>query len=377
MNTAPKRTNFVNVQYTHTIAIEGNEIQPLRTGYEEIISHRVDPIYAIEAKEKGKIKEVKPTALTVIYDKLGEKTYPIGKYFGKVSAIYAPHEIICDRNEGYSFKEGEILAFNKGFFKRDYFNPEQVCFLSGFIAKVALMESTDTLEDSCAISKRASEMLRTKVSINRDITVTYDQSVHNLVDIGDAVEVDTPICTIEDDITSAGGLFEGDTLTTLSALSANAPKARETGIVDDIEVLYYGDVEDMSDNLQVLVKRYDKLRAKKVKDQKLKRATSGALNESILIGKRPIVRNSLVIRVKITKNVDMGVGDKGVVANQLKTVVCRTMHGTNETESGTPIDVIFGFQSISNRIVLSAEIAGTVNTTLRLISEKASEIYES
>lgn len=373
----PKRTNFVNVQYTHTIAIEGNDIQPLRTGYEEVISHRVDPMYAIEAKDDGVIADVSNNALNVKYAKLGDKTYSIGKYFGKVSAIYAPHEIICDRQPNYKFKKGEILAFNTGFFKRDYFNPTQVCFLSGFMAKIALMESVDTLEDSCAISKRASEMLKTKISINRDIVVEYDQSIHNLVRVGDSVEIDSPLCTIEDEVTSAGGLFEGDALSTLTALSANTPRAGETGIIDDIEVIYYGDIEDMSENLRTLAKQYDKIRAKRVKEQKLDRALTGELTEAILIGKRPIVRNNLVVRLKITKDVGMGVGDKGVVANQLKTVACRVMHGVNETESGIPIDGIFGFQSISNRIVLSAEIAGTVNTTLRLISEKASEIYES
>ena len=73
----------------------------------------------------------------------------------------------------------------------------------------------------------------------------------------------------------------------------------------------------------------------------------------------------------------MGVGDKGVFANQLKTIVGRVMTGVNETQSGIPIDAIFGFQSISNRVVLSPQIIGTTTGALKVIGKKAAEIFFS
>lgn len=53
------------------------------------------------------------------------------------------------------------------------------------------------------------------------------------------------------------------------------------------------------------------------------------------------------------------------------------MTGTNETESGKPIDAIFGYQSISNRIVTSAEVVGTTNTLLKEITKEVINIYRS
>nr|DAJ23627.1 MAG TPA: hypothetical protein [Caudoviricetes sp.] len=53
------------------------------------------------------------------------------------------------------------------------------------------------------------------------------------------------------------------------------------------------------------------------------------------------------------------------------------MTGVNETQSGKPIDAIFGYQSISNRIVQSAELIGTTNTLLKLISQEVIDIYRS
>lgn len=373
----PKRTNFINVQYTHTIAIEGNDIQPLRTGYEEVIAHRADPLYAITAEEDGTITKLTKNSLELSYKSGAKTTHRIGTIFGKVSSIHIPHKIICDRTVGYRFKAGEVIAFNIGYFKRDYFNPTQVAFMSGYMASVALMESTDTLEDSCAISQLASEKMKTKISINRDIIIGYDQAIHNLVNIGDKVDLDSPLCYIEDAVTSESGLFDEEVISTLGTLSANVPKAKEVGVIDDIDIIYYGDKDDMSPNMKRLANKFDKIRTAKVKEQNSDQATTGELFDAILVGKTRLTRNNMVIRFKITKEVGTGVGDKGVVANQLKTVIGRTMRGVNKTESGEPIDVIFGFQSISNRIVLSPEITGTINKTLRLISIKAGELYDS
>lgn len=53
------------------------------------------------------------------------------------------------------------------------------------------------------------------------------------------------------------------------------------------------------------------------------------------------------------------------------------MKGKNETESGKPIDAIFGYQSVSNRIVQSAELIGTTNILLKLITQEVIDIYRN
>ena len=53
------------------------------------------------------------------------------------------------------------------------------------------------------------------------------------------------------------------------------------------------------------------------------------------------------------------------------------MTGVNETKSGKAIDAIFGYQSISNRIVTSAEVIGTTNTLLREITKEVIDIYRN
>lgn len=60
----------------------------------------------------------------------------------------------------------------------------------------------------------------------------------------------------------------------------------------------------------------------------------------------------------------------------MKTVFARVMSGVNETEGGEEVDAVFGYQSISNRVILSPEIMGTTNTLLRVISNKVAEVYK-
>ena len=66
---------------------------------------------------------------------------------------------------------------------------------------------------------------------------------------------------------------------------------------------------------------------------------------------------------------------KFVFSNQLKSVVSRILTNTNETKSGKPIDAIFGYQSVLNRIVESSTSVGTANTLLKLITQEVIDIY--
>lgn len=51
------------------------------------------------------------------------------------------------------------------------------------------------------------------------------------------------------------------------------------------------------------------------------------------------------------------------------------MSGENRTESGENIDAIFGYLSVSDRIVRSPEIMGTTNKLMQVITKKAIEAY--
>jgi hypothetical protein len=372
---APKRTNFISIQLSSTVAAKGYTTIPLRTGYEVVVGQRVDKKYAFAAKEDGKVIKLTDNVLLVEYKSGKKDSVEIGTIYGKVTGVTVPHTLVTDYSLGNKFKAGDILAWNQGFFERDFFDKSQVSWKMGSMAKVALMEGADTFEDSCAISADLAEASEMPVSKERHILIDFNQDIHNLLSVGDEVNSDTILCTIEDAVTSDTGLFDEDTISSLSMLAANTPKAKIEGKVARIEVLYLGDKKDMSSSLKKIVDRSDRERANRAKDLDNRTAPSGAVREPLRVGGTMLERDQAIISVFIDGMHGAGVGDKAVFAHSLKTVVGRVMVGKNETEAGDKLDGLFGYHAISARVVNSPEITGTTNTLLRVLSKKTAEVY--
>ena len=371
----PKRVNFISIQQSAGTFARGYRPTPLRTGYEQILAHRTDDLYAFTAKAEGTVTSVTAKAVTVSYSDGTSKTVELGRRYGTASGSVFPHTVKSAVTVGDVVKEGEVIAYNTHYFEPDALDPKQVVWKAGVLVATAIAESVDTLEDSSAISERTAQLLETDLTKIRDITVTFDQSIHNLVAPGSAVDVESILCTIEDAITAQNNLFDNDSRDTLRLLSANTPRAKFKGTVEKIEVFYNGDVDDMSPALQELATESDRNRKREARDLKTT-YTSGRVDETMRIDGNPLLFETAVIRVYVTGPVSAGVGDKGVLGNQLKTIFGRVMAGENTTESGRPIDAIFGYKSISDRIVRSPEIAGTTNTLLRVISKRVVDVYQ-
>jgi len=370
-----KRTNFASIQHSSTVAGKGYVTSPLRTGYEQVVAHRVDPLYAFAAKSDGIIAEVSDHHVLIEYKDDTSDTVELGKVFGKVAGVSVPHTIICDLDVNKKVKAGDIISYNTGFFERDFFDRTQVTWKAGALVNVALMESSDSLEDSAAVSEAAGLELATPVTKLRSILVTANTTIHNLVSVGDTVTTDTILCTLEDEITATSDLFDSATLDTLAALTANTPKAKMSGTVEKVEVIYHGDKSDMSDSLKRIVTASDRLRSNRVTSLRNGKSKTGAISETVHVDGSPLTLDQAVIRIYITGESAAGVGDKAVFGHQLKTIFGRVMVGRNETQSGITIDGIFSYASISARIVQSPELMGTTNTLLKLISKEAAAIY--
>ena len=66
---------------------------------------------------------------------------------------------------------------------------------------------------------------------------------------------------------------------------------------------------------------------------------------------------------------------KGVFCNQMKTVFSEVLEEEMVTENGDVIDAVFGQKSVDARLVSSVSIIGTTNTLLKVITQKAIDIY--
>lgn len=339
-----------------------------------VVAHRTDDLFAQAAKQDGEVLDVDSKSIKILNADGSVTALELGRRFGSAGGLTLPHSLTTGFKKGDKVKKGDIIAYNEGFFEPDYFNPKQVAWKAGVMATTAVMEAIYTLEDSSALSPELAEKLGTSVTKIKTVVVKFDQSVRNLVKVGDHVDLESILCTIEDAVTARADMFDEHSLDTLRLLSAMTPRAKTTGVVEKVEVFYHGDVDDMSESLQQLVAQADKER--KALCRKLNEpVVTGSVDQSLRIDGNGLELDQVAIKIYITHNVGTGVGDKFVFGNQAKTVVGHVLEGVHETLSGTKIDAIFGFKSFLDRIILSPMIIGTTNTLLRIIGEMAAEIY--
>lgn len=381
----PKRVNFISIQQDHAVATVGTQISPIRTGYERVMAHRVDDLFAFTAKYPGKITEVTEEYVVVEYDdpKIPADKIEIGRRFGTVTGKTFPHDLVCDLPVGTKFKAGAGIAYNKGFFARDWRNPMDLCWKNGAQAYVGLRETNDTFEDSSRISRRLSGNLLANTSHIRTIMMNFDQNAHQLVKVGDVVDVDDVLCYIEEAIAGQSSLND-ETIENLKRLSRSAPRAKYKGTVDKIEVIYFGDKEDMSDSLAKIAGKYDAQRAKLAKALGKGAATTGRITNPARVDGNQLDLNQIAIRVYITGQTLMGDGDKLVVGNQLKSVITGTVEGVYQTDGEVikgagpvDIDVEFSYRSINARIVNSPILMGIGNLLLEALGREMAAAFDA
>jgi hypothetical protein len=374
-NDDPKRVNFIAIQHAHGVACTGYRQMAVRTGYEQVVAHRTSDLFALTAKQDGKVLSADEQGMVVEYADGSKKGIELGRRFGAAAGLTIPHTVKTEMKAGDKFKAGDLICYNEGFFEKDLLNPNGVVWKAGVTVKTVLMESTQTLEDSSAISQRIADQLTTKMTKVKDVLVRFDQSVSKLIKVGDKLDSEDILCIIEDAVTANTNLFDEESLDTLKVLSAQAPQANARGVVERIEVYYHGDKEDMSESLRAIASASDRAMGQRCKAAGQKPFT-GSVDEGFRIEGDPLALDTMSIRIYITSDVSAGVGDKGVFGNQMKTVFGEILPAPLKTEDGQEVDAIFGQKSIADRIVLSPELIGTTTVLLDVIGKKALQAYE-
>lgn len=370
------RLMMVGIQHAHTVACKGYHQPYVRTGYEPILAKRMGGMFGFSAPEDGKVVEVSEEALVVELVSGKRLHIPLGRQYGRSEGTIYPQDMTTHLKAGLAFKKSQVLAYNPGFFEPDHLDAATITWKSGMTVTTALMEVSQTFEDSSAISKALSEKLESKTTKLKSYTVEFNQAVRNVIKAGTEVTPMSILLLIEDAVTNEAGLFDDDTLQTLQKLSNHAPRAKVKGTVDRIEVYYHGDKADMSASLKALADQSDKRMAERCKLLQTAVVT-GRVNGEYRVEGTPLGINKAEIQIYITVSNGAGVGDKGVFANQMKTTFGEIMSYPVTTESGMPVDAIFGYRSITARIVTSPLVIGTTTTLLKVIGQKAVSLYHN
>ncbi|MEM5877511.1 MAG: hypothetical protein QXF12_01400 [Candidatus Aenigmatarchaeota archaeon] len=370
----PKRINFINIQNGHTIPSYGYMQPIIRTEYEYVMPYRVGKLYAIVAQDDGIVLSITDTKITVKYTNLNTiKSYQIGKIYGRMEGSYYLHNVVTDLKENSEFKKDDILAYNQFFFEKDWLYKDKYIFKTSRYVNVALSMTNEVFEDSSAISHHLSKEITTSIIKPISNIIPFDKEITELPKVGTKIKPNDTIYTIVEKETDLSNLSE-TTLMLLESISNKSVKSKYEGVIESYEVKYNGELSDMSESLRRICTKLD---------QKLIDDTSGTeyeaysnkVDDDYRIGNINLPRNHLELKVNIRVELDQGVGDKGVFANQMKSVVSDVYHHDIYTESNDRIDALFSYKGILNRIVLSPILIGTTGRILDKINEKVVDIY--
>ncbi|MBX0311330.1 MAG: hypothetical protein JHC31_06065 [Sulfurihydrogenibium sp.] len=369
----PKRANFTSIQNGHTIATEGYVQPVIRTGYENVMPYRVGNLYCVMAKDDCTVTFMNNKIMKVKYKDGSIETIQIGRLYGKAEGTTYPHELYTPYKVGDRIKKDNYICYNKNFFEEDWMNKGQLIFKMNRYLKVALTESEDVYEDSCAISKTFSDSFVTKITKERSFIIEFNKNIVDLIPVGKAVEPNDVLFTIVSELSDYQNL-DKKTVSLLQTLNNISPKAKYKGVIEKYEVKYNGDIEDMSPTLKAICSKLDKEIEQNTKDTPHPIKNNKVSSEYRVEGKN-LQLDTLEFKVYITIDLASGVGDKLVFGSQLKTVIGDVFTDKYLTTQGEEVHAFFAFRGIYNRIVLSPILMGTTKLLIDKFNEIAVKEY--
>ena len=356
-----------------------------RTGYESMIAHRTNDMYAYNAKQDGEVIEVNESAkmCKIQYKDGSVHTFPYGESFGVCSDLITTQKQQLIVQEGDKFKKGEILCYNPQFFEKDAYS-RQVYWKHGVPAIVAFIEIAGDYEDSSTITKKFGEKLEIEPIQVRMITLDKNTFVHNYKHVGDMVDINDFLMVFEDaNVTDLSGMAkDNETLEYLARLNRSTPRAKFSGKVVDIEMYLGCPVSEIHETLRTMYTEANRVKrarhrftvgtAESLDNPEVKPIPKGTKFKGVTFDE-----NTVVIRYKIQEKLPAGVGDKQVIDSSLKSVISDVLSDPVYTESGVEVDVLFSATSVSNRLVCSPLIVGIGERVLKELERQCIDIWNN
>ena len=171
-----------------------------------------------------------------------------------------------------------------------------------------------------------------------------------------------------------------ETLMLMGDLNRSTPRAKNAGEIVQIDAYFGCEISEMSPTVAEVVKSAiakksaaNKLAAKSENDAEYPPMTPikpGDKFQGVTFDE-----NTVMLGFHIKEKIPHGVGDKLVVANQLKSTCASVFDERPYTESGVPIDLLFSQKAQNNRICLSPILMGVASRIMERLEEMVVKEY--
>ena len=383
----------------HEMRCEHADPPLITNGADEALPYLVSNTFAFKAKENGTVKEIVPDQYMIIeYDKPyldssgNETKYDYVKLNDEVqknssSGFYIDLKLDTDLKEGAKVKKGSIVAYDKGSFSDEIGVDKNIGYKIGTLAKFAILNTDEGFEDSAIVSDALSEALTSEVVLERDITISKDSQVYNLIKKGDHVEEGDTLCIIqnaydEDDTNSLLRNLSGSE-EEITDLGRKTVTSKVTGVIQDIIIYRTVDDNELSPTLKKIVKDYERgIKEKKavldkygIKDSDKSIPDIGKLPA---IGKLKNAGDGVVIKIYMKYRDKFSVGDKLIYGTAVKGVAKdifpKGQEPYSEYRKNEKLHALLSIGSINARMVTSVLITTAINKGLIELARKCKDM---
>lgn len=378
----PFRTAMTFIQ-TSKHAMRTKKSMPLliTNGTDEAMPHMSSDTYCYKAKADGEVKEITDEYMTVEYKQMVDGFQ--GEYIDlrdnvkKCSdgGFYITIKLDTDYKVGNKFKKGDILAYDRISYSDKLGEDDNLAYNLGVLAKVAIMNTDEGFEDSTSTSYWLSEAMETEVVAKRDVSLSKDTNIYDIVKIGQKIQEGDPFIIFQNsfDEKDANALLKSITDEDYASdLGRQRIKSHYTGVIQDIKIYHTCEFDDLSDSLKKIVKQYeDRIRKTKKIYEKYNAGGSNVLDPIGKIPQTGIMKNiqdGVLIEFYMMYTDKFGVGDKLVAqsANKgtNKYIFPRGQEPFSEYRPEESIHALFAARSFNARKVTSVWVSGAINKVL-------------
>jgi len=348
--------------------MDNAQVLPVRTGYETLIADRLSGKFVKKAKDDGVITGKTKTSVTVKYKDGSKEKFSLKAWSSKEEAhatYLHPMETLFSKDD--KFKKGDVIVYDSLFFEPDIFDSKSVVMKTGMVVRTQYVESQLTYEDSMAISQRMTKHMKTRMTKVKSFVINKDTQLNNLVDIKDKVNYHSPLFTMSENNEEMELMPElsKESLEVLEDFHNSSPKAKIDGEIKKIIFYYNCELKDINKKLRKVIEHYN---------AELEPYT-GQVNSGYSVNGKSLLEGEIEMKIYIEGDLPMGVGDKGVLGNQLKCTVGDVFPNDIVSEDGRPVDMVFSTKSKDNRIVNSPDIVGSAMTALIALQDKVVKEY--
>lgn len=263
-NDDPIRTAIAGKQSGHVVPVKDAMPALISNGFDEAVQFYISDDFVINAEEDGKVVDINEDEGFVVVQYKSGKTRAISTkpeiVRNSANAFYLANQMkIVPTKVGQTFKKDEVLAYHDKYFKYSKLNGLR--YAIGPLAKMAIMSSYNTYEDSGLCTESLAERMKTSIVYQEQGKFKRTNNIISMVNIGDEVGIGDPlikydITNEDDELARFLSKLSDESAAAMEAETKDEVKATHAGKVIDIKVYTLLPPEDLSPSLGAVVKQY-------------------------------------------------------------------------------------------------------------------------